>query len=109
MLIDRFAKTRISALILSTEFIAMFWNFCAALEYFVAPESQLFNDHYGHIMSYCYVLQVLIIMGGATGGRFKRIYHLWQYNSHGGLHDSRSIFISESYICKIGQKVSHML
>ncbi len=105
LLIYHFAKTRVMCFLISIEFIAMCTNLGAWYQYQMASESQLFNDHYGSIMSYCYIGEVLTIMGGVLSGRFKRIYHLWVHSYRSRESDRSAIFIGKSHLCKSQQKV----
>lgn len=105
LLIYNFAKTRITCYLLSIEFVAMAWNLAAWYEFKMSPESQLFQDHYGFIMSYCYALEVLTIMGAALSGRFKRIYHNWIHTDRNSESNRSIVLTSESHICTSPQKV----
>lgn len=107
-LIHNFAKTRISAFLISLEFIAMFWHIATCYTYFMSPESQLFDRYYGDIMSYCYGMQILTIMGGATGGRFKRIYHLWTAHFNDQLSGRGNLHTHKGGLCTKQQEVSSM-
>lgn len=93
-------KTPITPCLIAIEFFAMLFNVMACIEFnHMSPESQLLNDHYDAIMSYCYALELLFIMGGATGGGFKRIYYRWLRHNSRDQSDHRTPHISESHLC----------
>lgn len=70
------AKTRITALLVIIETLAIATMFATYTEPLLAPESQWFYDYYARIMTTYYVAEIVVIIMGAAGG-FKYVHLRW--------------------------------
>lgn len=63
-----FIKTRTSWMIAAIESCALFYIFITAVVHILSPESQWLKSHYGYTMSACYILELAVIIAGASSG-----------------------------------------
>lgn len=62
------AKTRVSALLVTIETLAIATMLATYTEPVLAPESQWLYQHFARIMTLCYVAEIAVIITGAASG-----------------------------------------
>lgn len=110
----RFGRIRERCLIMVIEFSAMFCALMAFCErYFpvtakqyLASESQWFWTNYEHIMSYCFLMEIVVIITGiANSAEFRRILFVCVSRTFGDKRNSSHLLYGERVICQATQKI----
>lgn len=109
-----FSRIRERGLIIAIECLAMssaLIAFCQRyfpnhIKQYLASESQWFWVNYEHIMGYCFLMEIVVIITGiANSAEFRRILFVCITRTFGDKRNNRHFLYSERVICTATQKI----
>lgn len=103
------SRIKESWIVAGIEAIAMVCAVTAFFQHYMALKSQFFINHYEHIMGYCFLAEIVVIITGmANSDEFKRILFVCIDYVTSDKRTYSNIYRGESFLCTTTQKTFRM-